>query len=43
VEQLDLVRQAGCTEVQGYLIGRPRPASELFNVISGFHRNFVAA
>jgi EAL domain-containing protein (putative c-di-GMP-specific phosphodiesterase class I) len=42
-EQLELVRQAGCTEVQGYLIGRPRPASELFDVISKFHRNFAAA
>jgi diguanylate cyclase (GGDEF)-like protein len=42
-EQLELVRQAGCTEVQGYLIGRPRPASELFDVIAGFRSNFAAA
>jgi diguanylate cyclase (GGDEF)-like protein len=42
-EQLDLVRQAGCTEVQGYLIGRPRPAGDLFDVISGFHSKFAAA
>jgi EAL domain-containing protein (putative c-di-GMP-specific phosphodiesterase class I) len=24
-EQLDMLRQASCNEVQGYLIGRPRP------------------
>ena len=33
-DQLDLVRRAGCTEVQGYLIGRPRPAAELPAVFS---------
>jgi EAL domain-containing protein (putative c-di-GMP-specific phosphodiesterase class I) len=31
-EQLQLVRAEGCTEVQGYLFSRPRPANE----ISGF-------
>jgi len=41
--QLDLVRRAGCTEVQGYLISRPRPAAELPNVISKFLRNCSAA
>jgi len=28
-EQFELLRAAGCTEVQGYLFSRPRPASEL--------------
>jgi diguanylate cyclase (GGDEF)-like protein/PAS domain S-box-containing protein len=28
-EQLELVRRAGCTEGQGYLISRPRPISDL--------------
>jgi EAL domain-containing protein (putative c-di-GMP-specific phosphodiesterase class I) len=28
-EQLKRLRSEGCTEVQGYLISRPRPASEL--------------
>jgi len=40
LEQLDLVRRAGCTEVQGYLISRPRPASELPAVISEFCRDY---
>src|SRR5581483_6125532 len=28
-QQLELVRALGCTEVQGYLIGRPQPACEV--------------
>jgi EAL domain-containing protein (putative c-di-GMP-specific phosphodiesterase class I) len=28
-EQLAQIRAAGCTEAQGYLLGRPKPASEL--------------
>jgi diguanylate cyclase (GGDEF)-like protein len=29
IDQLMRVRQEGCTEVQGYLIGKPMPASEI--------------
>ena len=28
-EQLDRVREEGCTEAQGFYIGRPMPASEI--------------
>ena len=28
-EQLEMVRAAGCTEFQGYLFGKPRPAAEV--------------
>jgi diguanylate cyclase (GGDEF)-like protein len=28
-EQLELVRAAGCTQAQGYLLGRPTPASDV--------------
>jgi EAL domain-containing protein (putative c-di-GMP-specific phosphodiesterase class I) len=28
-EQLQRLRDEGCTEAQGYLISRPQPASEL--------------
>ncbi len=29
VEQLMLLRAAGCDQAQGYLLGRPRPSSEI--------------
>ncbi len=28
-EQLDLLRQEGCTQVQGYLFSKPRPAADV--------------
>lgn len=28
VEELALVRAAGCTEVQGYLVAKPQPAAQ---------------
>ena len=37
-EQLASVRAEGCTEVQGYLFGRPIAAVELPGVIAGFGR-----
>ena len=35
-EQLDLVRRAGCTSVQGYLLSPPRPAVEAMELIARF-------
>ena len=34
VEQLDLLRREGCTQVQGYLFSRPRPAAEVEAMLS---------
>jgi EAL domain-containing protein (putative c-di-GMP-specific phosphodiesterase class I) len=28
-EQLEIVRSEGCTEIQGFLISKPRPAVEI--------------
>jgi diguanylate cyclase (GGDEF)-like protein len=42
-EQLDAMRRAGCTEVQGFLLSRPRPASELPAVFSQFCRQYQRA
>jgi diguanylate cyclase (GGDEF)-like protein/PAS domain S-box-containing protein len=42
-EQLELVRRAGCTEMQGYLVSPPRPASEAAALIVRFRRQVVAA
>ena len=28
-EQLDFIRACGCSDVQGYLLGRPEPASSI--------------
>ncbi|MCP1909311.1 EAL domain-containing protein (putative c-di-GMP-specific phosphodiesterase class I) [Bradyrhizobium elkanii] len=32
-EQLDYLRKANCDEVQGYLIGRPVAADEIFALL----------
>jgi diguanylate cyclase (GGDEF)-like protein/PAS domain S-box-containing protein len=42
-EQLELVRRAGCTEVQGYLLSTPRMAAEVLDLIAGFGRKAAAA
>jgi EAL domain-containing protein (putative c-di-GMP-specific phosphodiesterase class I) len=34
VEQLTLLRNAGCDEIQGYLIGKPKRISE-YSAITG--------
>src|SRR4051794_7473382 len=36
-EQLAQVRRAGCTEAQGYHLGRPRPAADIFADLSSTH------
>lgn len=33
IEQLDFVRECGCTAVQGYYFGKPSPAAEVVRVI----------
>jgi diguanylate cyclase (GGDEF)-like protein len=38
-QQLAMLRQYGCTEVQGYLLGRPIPASEVEKFVEGNIRN----
>ena len=37
LEQLDQLREEGCTEVQGYLFSRPKPAHELPSLIERLH------
>jgi diguanylate cyclase (GGDEF)-like protein len=38
VEQLDKLRNEGCTEIQGYIFSHPKPASELPLLIESFHQ-----
>jgi diguanylate cyclase (GGDEF)-like protein/PAS domain S-box-containing protein len=42
-EQLEIVRRAGCTEMQGYLASRPVPAAQVGELIARFRRESVAA
>ena len=42
-EQLDQMREEGCTEVQGYFYSRPVPASEIAGLLTGFRDRAVAA
>jgi EAL domain-containing protein (putative c-di-GMP-specific phosphodiesterase class I) len=42
-EQLDIVRRAGCTEMQGYLASRPVPACDVAELIARFRREAAAA
>ncbi len=42
-DQLERVRSEGCTEVQGYLFGKPQPASEVPRLLSGLGRKSQAA
>ncbi len=43
VEQLELLRAAGCTEIQGYLISRPVPAAEAAAMMEATERDRDAA
>jgi EAL domain-containing protein (putative c-di-GMP-specific phosphodiesterase class I) len=42
-EQLELVRAAGCTEFQGYLFSRPRPATEIMQLLQAGARLAASA
>jgi len=42
-EQLELVRRAGCTEMQGYLVSKPRPASDIADLLARARRDSAAA
>jgi diguanylate cyclase (GGDEF)-like protein/PAS domain S-box-containing protein len=42
-EQLDIVRRAGCTEMQGYLVSKPVPAHDLGDLIARFRSEEKAA
>ena len=42
LEQQDLLRTLGCTEMQGYLFSPPKPAAEIRQLLSG-HRAKTAA
>jgi EAL domain-containing protein (putative c-di-GMP-specific phosphodiesterase class I) len=42
LEQQDLLRALGCTEMQGYLFSPPKPAAEIRQLLFG-HRAKTAA
>jgi diguanylate cyclase (GGDEF)-like protein/PAS domain S-box-containing protein len=42
-EQLELVRRAGCTEVQGFLLSAPCAAAGVLDLIARFRRDAAAA
>jgi len=41
-EQLNLLRLGGCTEVQGFLFSRPRPAADMNKLLAGQRLRVVA-
>jgi len=40
--QLELLRREGCTQVQGYLFSKPRPAAEVEGMLSAPRTSAVA-
>jgi diguanylate cyclase (GGDEF)-like protein len=42
IEQFDQLKAEGCTEVQGYLFGAPRPASEVRGLLQKFNPKLKA-
>jgi diguanylate cyclase (GGDEF)-like protein len=41
-EQLEHVKNAGCTEVQGYLFSKPLPAKDLASIVSALEQRLAA-
>ena len=41
-EQCDLLRREGCTQAQGYLFSKPRPAAEVEEMLSKPRQRIVA-
>jgi diguanylate cyclase (GGDEF)-like protein/PAS domain S-box-containing protein len=41
--QLDCLRAEGCTEIQGYLVSPPRPASEVWQLLAASNARAVSA
>ena len=41
-QQLDMLRNAHCEEIQGFLVSQPRPANEVKRMIEGFERTDFA-
>jgi EAL domain-containing protein (putative c-di-GMP-specific phosphodiesterase class I) len=41
-DQFQQIRAAGCTEVQGYYFGRPKPTHELVHTLAALRRAAVA-
>jgi EAL domain-containing protein (putative c-di-GMP-specific phosphodiesterase class I) len=41
--QLDRLRAEGCTEIQGYLVSPPRPASEVWQLLAGSNGRAMSA
>src|ERR1700757_310497 len=41
--QLDMLRACGCTELQGYLVCRPQPASEIVKLLDSAKAGLFAA
>ncbi len=42
-EQLEMLRACGCTELQGYLVARPQPASEIGKLLQSAKAGLFAA
>ncbi|MCX8000392.1 MAG: EAL domain-containing protein, partial [Leptospiraceae bacterium] len=40
-EQFEFLKEIGCKEIQGYLIGKPLKASEVLSFVSHFHSQLV--
>ena len=43
VEQRDMLRELNCSQMQGFLLSRPRSGSEIIRMMSDFHKDRLAA